>query len=91
MLAGAGYTNVTRLTKALDGAALREALHGVHLLGIRSRTQSDEAAFAAADRSLAVGCFPRRHQPGRSAAPRAAAAFRCSTRRSPTPAASPSW
>ncbi len=35
----AGYTNVTRLPKALDGAALKEALDGVHILGIRSRTQ----------------------------------------------------
>ncbi|MBV8167927.1 MAG: phosphoglycerate dehydrogenase, partial [Alphaproteobacteria bacterium] len=53
----AGYTNLTRLPKALDGAALAEALDGVHLLGIRSRTQLDAAAFAAADRLIGVGCF----------------------------------
>jgi len=52
-----GYTNMTQLPKALDGDALREAVRGVHLLGIRSRTQLDEAVFAAADRLLAVGCF----------------------------------
>ncbi len=56
-LAAAGYANVTRLPKALDGDALREALSGVHFVGIRSRTQLDEAAFAAADRLVAVGCF----------------------------------
>ena len=53
----AGYTNVTRLTKALDGAELREALQGVHLVGIRSRTKLTEEVFEAADRLIAVGCF----------------------------------
>ncbi len=53
----AGYTNVTRLTKALDGADLREALQGVHIVGIRSRTKLKEEVFEAADRLIAVGCF----------------------------------
>ncbi len=53
----AGYTNITRVKTALDGAALAEALQGVHILGIRSRTQLDEAALAAADRLFTVGCF----------------------------------
>ncbi len=53
----AGYNSLTRLPKALDGAALAEALHGVHILGIRSRTQLTDAAFAAANRLIAVGCF----------------------------------
>lgn len=53
----AGYTNVTRLTKALDGEELRAAVQGVHILGIRSRTQLTEAVFDAADRLIAVGCF----------------------------------
>jgi D-3-phosphoglycerate dehydrogenase len=53
----AGYTNVTRLTKALDGDELRTAVQGVHILGIRSRTQLTEAVFDAADRLIAVGCF----------------------------------
>jgi D-3-phosphoglycerate dehydrogenase len=53
----AGYTNVTRLTKALDGEALREALQGVHIVGIRSRTKLKEEVFEAADRLIAVGCF----------------------------------
>jgi D-3-phosphoglycerate dehydrogenase len=57
MLSSAGFNNVTRIAKALDGEALREALRDVHLLGIRSRTQLDEAAFAAAGNLLAVGCF----------------------------------
>ena len=53
----AGYTNVIRLTKALDGEALREALQGVHIVGIRSRTKLTEEVFEAADRLIAVGCF----------------------------------
>jgi len=52
-----GYTNITRLPKALDGEALRDAVAGVHILGIRSRTQLTDDVFAAADRLLAVGCF----------------------------------
>ncbi len=57
LVQAAGYTNVTRLPKALDRAALIAALHGVHILGIRSRTQLDETVLAGADRLMAVGCF----------------------------------
>ncbi|MCS6890773.1 MAG: phosphoglycerate dehydrogenase [Rhodovarius sp.] len=53
----AGYTQVTRLNKALEGEALKEALKGVHLLGIRSRTQLTADVLEAADRLIAVGCF----------------------------------
>jgi D-3-phosphoglycerate dehydrogenase len=56
-LAEAGYASVKREAKALDGAALVKALKGVHILGIRSRTQLTEEAIAAADRLFAVGCF----------------------------------
>ncbi|KMO16110.1 phosphoglycerate dehydrogenase [Methylobacterium platani] len=57
LLEASGYVTVTRLAKALDPADLRQALKGVHIVGIRSRTQLDEAAFEAADRLMAVGCF----------------------------------
>ena len=53
----AGYTNVTRLKTALDGEQLVEALHGTHILGIRSRTQMTRPMIEAADRLMAVGCF----------------------------------
>ena len=53
----AGYTNLERLPKALDGERLTEALKGVHLLGIRSRTQLTSEVLASADRLIAVGCF----------------------------------
>ncbi|MDP3317686.1 MAG: NAD(P)-dependent oxidoreductase, partial [Bosea sp. (in: a-proteobacteria)] len=57
LLVNAGYTNMTRLPKALDQDALVKALEGVHVLGIRSRTQLTDAIFARADRLFAVGCF----------------------------------
>ena len=57
LFAQAGYTNVTRLKTALDGAALVDALQGTHVLGIRSRTQMTREMVAAADRLMAVGCF----------------------------------
>ncbi|RFB80716.1 phosphoglycerate dehydrogenase [Methylovirgula sp. 4M-Z18] len=56
-LVQAGYSNMTRLPKALNKADLIAALKGVHVLGIRSRTQLTEEVFAAADRLFAVGCF----------------------------------
>gem|GEM_PF-1580 len=56
-LKASGYLNVQRLPKALDGAALKEALTGVHLIGIRSRTQLTAEAIAAADSLIAIGCF----------------------------------
>jgi D-3-phosphoglycerate dehydrogenase len=45
------------LPKALEGEALREAVKGVHMIGIRSRTQVDAEVLSAADRLIAVGCF----------------------------------
>ncbi|WP_108051623.1 phosphoglycerate dehydrogenase [Bosea sp. 124] len=57
LLLNAGYTNMTRLPKALDRDALLKAIEGVHVLGIRSRTQLTEEIFAQASRLFAVGCF----------------------------------
>jgi D-3-phosphoglycerate dehydrogenase / 2-oxoglutarate reductase len=57
LFANSKYLSVERLPKALDGAALREAIKGVDLLGIRSRTQLTPDIFAEADRLTVVGCF----------------------------------
>lgn len=57
LLQQAGYANMERLPKALDQDALLKAIQGVHVLGIRSRTQLTPEIFAAADRLFAVGCF----------------------------------
>jgi len=52
-----GYTNVERLKHALTGDDLHSALNGVHFVGIRSRTQFDQNALAAANKLVALGCF----------------------------------
>ena len=57
VLAASGYTNVQLLKTALDKEALKDALQGVHILGIRSRTQVDAEILEAAQTLVAVGCF----------------------------------
>jgi D-3-phosphoglycerate dehydrogenase len=57
LIGGAGYTNFTRVPKALDGDALLEAARDAHVIGIRSRTHLGASFFAAADKLIAVGCF----------------------------------
>jgi D-3-phosphoglycerate dehydrogenase len=52
-----GYSNVTKLTRALPEDELIEAIKDVHLLGIRSKTQVTPAVLAAAERLMAIGCF----------------------------------
>ena len=66
ILRGAGYTHIDRRTKALDGAALREALDGVRLLGIRSRTQITAEVIDGIRSLVADRLLLGRHQPGRS-------------------------
>jgi D-3-phosphoglycerate dehydrogenase len=55
MMTAAGYSSIERLPKALGGDALREAVRGAHLIGIRSRTQIDAEILGAADRLIAIG------------------------------------
>lgn len=57
LLAEDGYTNVGREKKALEGQALHGALRGVHMLGIRSRTEVTAEALEHADRLMSIGCF----------------------------------
>jgi D-3-phosphoglycerate dehydrogenase len=52
-----GYENLDRRKTALDKDALIEALKGVHMLGIRSRTQLTREVLEAAETLVAVGCF----------------------------------
>ncbi len=56
-LASAGYSHVTAHAAALSGAELHRALSEAHVVGIRSRTQLDAEALAAARRLVAIGCF----------------------------------
>lgn len=53
-----GFRNVERLTKALTGDALSEALaDDVRILGIRSRSQVTEEILSKAEKLRVVGCF----------------------------------
>jgi D-3-phosphoglycerate dehydrogenase len=56
-LQAAGYSNIEHLPRALDHKTLVEALKGVHLLGIRSRTQMTHSLIEAAPTLVAIGCF----------------------------------
>ena len=57
LLAGADYLTVQREKKALEGQALVDAVKGIHILGIRSRTEVTAEVMDAADRLIAIGCF----------------------------------
>jgi D-3-phosphoglycerate dehydrogenase len=57
LLVSSGFSDIDRQPKALEGEALRNALKGISLLGIRSRTSLTSDVFAAADQLIAVGCF----------------------------------
>jgi len=51
------YHEITRLGGALSEAELIEAVKGVHLVGIRSKTQINKNVVDAADKLLAIGAF----------------------------------
>ena len=52
-----GYLEIQKINGALSEAELTEAVKGVHLIGIRSKTQITKNIIAGADKLLAVGCF----------------------------------
>lgn len=53
----AGYTNIKKISAALDEKELAAEIKGAHLLGIRSKTQITGKVLAAADKLLAIGCY----------------------------------
>src|SRR6202051_1195137 len=57
LFGSSNLSNGERLPKARDADGLLQAIKGVDLLGIRSRTQLTCEALAGADRLVAVGCF----------------------------------
>ena len=56
-LKSVGYTNIERHMKALEGNALREALKGVSMVGIRSRSQLTPEILDNQRSLIAIGCF----------------------------------
>jgi D-3-phosphoglycerate dehydrogenase / 2-oxoglutarate reductase len=53
----AGFEQVERLSKALDGDDLKRAIAEVHIIGIRSRTKLTSDILAAANELITIGCF----------------------------------
>ncbi|MBL8183070.1 MAG: phosphoglycerate dehydrogenase [Blastocatellia bacterium] len=52
-----GYADIREIKGALSEAELCEAVKGVHLAGIRSKTQITKRVLDSADKLLAIGCF----------------------------------
>jgi len=52
-----GYVDIQRVGGALSEAELIKAVKGVHLVGIRSKTQITKNVVDAADKLLAIGAF----------------------------------
>lgn len=52
-----GYSQITRLSKALTEDELVEAIRNVHILGIRSKTLITPRVLQAARKLQAIGCF----------------------------------
>ena len=52
-----GYVAIKRLNGALTEEQLVKAVKGIHLLGIRSKTQITRNVIDGADKLLAIGCF----------------------------------
>lgn len=52
-----GYVEIKQVKGALSDAELCKAIKGIHILGIRSKTQITENVLANADKLLAIGCF----------------------------------
>ncbi len=53
----AGYATIKKLSGAISEKELMAEIKGVHLLGIRSKTQVTEKVLSKADKLLAIGCY----------------------------------
>lgn len=56
-LKDSGYLDVRRVNGALSEDELIAAVQGIHMLGIRSKSQITKNVVEAADKLLAIGCF----------------------------------
>lgn len=52
-----GYAQIKKISGALSEEELCREIKGVHILGIRSKTQITRKVFAKADKLLAIGAF----------------------------------
>ena len=56
-LEAGGYTEIKQIKGALSETDLCEAIKGIHILGIRSKTQVSAKVLENADKLLAIGAF----------------------------------
>ncbi len=56
-LSVAGYTEIKQIKGALSEADLIREIKGIHIIGIRSKTQLTEKVLENADKLLAIGAF----------------------------------
>ena len=56
-LKAGGYTHIEKIGGAMSEDDLIRAVKGVHLIGIRSKTQITKNVVEAADKLLAIGVF----------------------------------
>lgn len=56
-LRAGGYTDIRKINGAMSEDDLMKAMKGVHLLGIRSKTQISKNVIEAGDKLLAIGAF----------------------------------
>ena len=56
-LKDAGYSSIKHQKAALSEPELEKALKGIHILGIRSKTEVTERIIKASPQLLSVGCF----------------------------------
>lgn len=56
-LEASGYAEIKQIKGALGETDLIKEIKGVHILGIRSKTQITEKVLEHADKLLAIGCF----------------------------------
>lgn len=56
-LGSGGYTEVQRVSGAMSEADLIKAIKGIHVLGIRSKTQVTRRIIEASDKLLSIGAF----------------------------------
>ena len=57
VFAAAGYEDIVTHASALSSDALRDAIRGAHVVGIRSRTQLDAELISSSPDLKVVGCF----------------------------------
>ncbi|MFT4271157.1 MAG: phosphoglycerate dehydrogenase [Pantoea sp.] len=57
LLNDAGYTNIHKVSHAVQGEELKQLIKDVHFIGVRSQSKLTADVLSAADKLVGVGCF----------------------------------